>query len=98
MAVTALLDLHLRADAVGDAPAIIESTLTVTRAFDGCLGLEVLEDVADKTHLVVVEHWASMEHDAAYRAFRASPAGASDLGSVLAGAPTLTRFETQSAL
>lgn len=98
MAVTALLDLHLREDRLADAPAMIEAILQQTRAFDGNEGLEVLEDVADPTHLTVVEHWASIEHDDAYRAWRATPEGASDLGRLLAGAPSLWRYETRSSL
>jgi quinol monooxygenase YgiN len=98
MAVTALLDLHLSADGVADAPAVLAATLKDTRAFDGNLGIEVLQDAADPTHVTVVEHWASMEHDDAYRAWRATPEGASNLGDVLAGPPSLWRYETQSTL
>ena len=98
MAVTALLDLHLRADALDQAPAIIAATLEDTRAFDGNLGIEVLTDVADPTHVTIVEHWESMQHDDAYRAWRATPEGASSLGDVLAGPPTLWRYEIQSTL
>jgi heme oxygenase (mycobilin-producing) len=97
-AVTALLDLKLRADKVADAPDVIAAVLSQTRAFEGNEGLEVLVDVTDPTHLTVVEHWASIERDDAYRAWRATPEGASDLGSLLAGAPTLTRYETRSSL
>jgi heme oxygenase (mycobilin-producing) len=98
MAVTALLDLHLREDKVAEAPAVLAAVLHDTRAFDGNEGLEVLEDVADPTHLTVVEHWASLQHDDAYRAWRATPEGASNLGDLLAGPPSLWRYETQSAL
>jgi heme oxygenase (mycobilin-producing) len=98
MAVTALLDLHLRADKLADAPAVIAAVLKDTRAFEGNLGLEVLEDVTDPAHLTVVEHWASIERDDAYRAWRSTPDGASDLGELLAAPPTLTRYETHSTL
>jgi quinol monooxygenase YgiN len=96
MAVTALLDLHLRADRVADAPAALAVILKDTRAFEGSLGLEVLVDVADPAHVTVVEHWESIERDDAYRAWRATPEGASNLGELLAAPPTLTRYETQS--
>lgn len=98
MAVTAFLDLHLRDDALDEAPAVLAAVLADTRAFDGSLGIEVLQDVAEPTHMTVVEHWASLQHDDAYRAWRATPEGASDLGRVLAAPPTLWRFETHSTL
>jgi quinol monooxygenase YgiN len=98
MAVTALLDITLRADKLDEAPAAIAATLAQTRAFEGNEGLEVLVDVTDPTHLTVVEHWASMERDEAYRAWRETPEGApAQLGAVLAAAPRLTKYETQSS-
>jgi quinol monooxygenase YgiN len=98
MAVTAFLDLHLRAESLAEAPAVIAAVLADTRAFDGSLGIEVLQDVADPAHVTIVERWESLQHDDAYRAWRATPEGASDLGRVLDGPPTLWRYETQSTL
>jgi heme oxygenase (mycobilin-producing) len=97
MAVTALLDLHLREDKVAEAPAVLAAILKDTRAFEGNQGLEVLEDVDDPTHLTVVERWESLQHDDAYRAWRATPEGASNLGDLLAGPPSLWRYETRSS-
>ena len=91
MPVTALLDLHLRPDALDEASSIIAATLKDTRAFTGNLGIEVLADVADPTHVTIVEHWESMQHDDAYRAWRATPEGASNLRTIVAAAPVLTR-------
>ena len=42
MAVTAFLDLHLRADALDEAPAVLAAVLADTRAFDGSLGIKVM--------------------------------------------------------
>jgi heme oxygenase (mycobilin-producing) len=40
--------------------------------------------------VVVYETWESIEHDQAYRKWRATPEGASGLGPILAAAPKLT--------
>ena len=93
MSVTSLLDLHVAADSLAGAPALIDGVLEATRAFDGCLGADVLVDTADPAHFVVVERWESITHDDAYRAWRATPGGTSALGSILAAPPTLTRLE-----
>jgi heme oxygenase (mycobilin-producing) len=53
--------------------------------------VEVLTDTADPNHLVAVEKWASEEHDAAYRAWRAGD-GQINLASFLASPPVLTKF------
>jgi quinol monooxygenase YgiN len=97
MSVTSLLDLQVAPASIADAPAVISGVLAATRAFDGCLGVDVLIDTADPAHFVVVETWASLAHDDAYRAWRATPEGASALGSILAAAPALTRFERAEA-
>ena len=92
MPVTAILDLQLKPEALDKANEIIHATLVATRAFPGCLGVTVLVDSADPTHVAVYEQWESPEADAAYRQWRTTEAGASNLRTVLAAAPTLTMF------
>jgi heme oxygenase (mycobilin-producing) len=92
MAITSVLDLRLKADSLESAHEVIHATLTATRAFPGCLGVTVLVDSGDPAHVVLHESWESVDHDNAYRAWRATPEGASDLGSILAAAPKLTLF------
>ena len=92
MAITAILDLRLKAESLQSAPGILHATLTDTRAFPGCLGVTVLTDSADPAHVILYETWESIDHDRAYRAWRASAEGASELGSLLAAPPTLTLF------
>lgn len=91
MPVIALLDLQLKADSLETGMEVIHETLTGTRAFAGCLGVSVLVDSEDPAHVVLSETWESVEHDRAYREWRAD-AGTSDLGSVLAAAPKLNLF------
>jgi quinol monooxygenase YgiN len=91
--VTALLDLRIKPESVADAKETIESVLVATRAFPGCLGADILVDTEDGGHLLVIEKWQSIEHDQAYRDWRATPAGASTLGTI-AASRSLTRFVT----
>jgi quinol monooxygenase YgiN len=92
VAITAILDLELKADSLEKANQVLHATLTGTRAFPGCLGVTVLVDSDNPAHVVVYETWESLEHDRAYRAWRATAEGASDLGSILAAAPKLSQF------
>jgi quinol monooxygenase YgiN len=94
MAITALLELRGKPESLDQGlHAELHAILGDTRAFDGCLGVDVLIDTADPTHLVVVERWASEEHDAAYRAWRAGD-GKTNLASFLASPPVLTKFSS----
>ena len=52
---------------------VLAKTLEATRAFAGNEGIEVLYDVTDPAHVVVIERWSSLAHDDAYRAWRATP-------------------------
>jgi quinol monooxygenase YgiN len=92
VAITAILDLQLRPEALETASEVIRETLAATRAFPGCFHVAVLVDSEDPAHVVLYETWESVEHDRAYRAWRATPEGASRLGSILAAAPKLTLF------
>ena len=96
MAITALLELTFTAASTADAPRVLTETLEATRAFEGNQGVEVLFDVADPAHVVVIERWASLEHDDAYRTWRTTPEGASHLGALLAERPRLTRWESSA--
>jgi heme oxygenase (mycobilin-producing) len=92
VAITAILDLQLKPDSLDTAHGVIHETLTATRAFPGSLHVAVLVDRDDPAHVVLYETWESIERDQAYRAWRATPEGASNLGSILAAAPKLTHF------
>jgi quinol monooxygenase YgiN len=92
VATTAILDLQIKADSLEDAHKVIRETLAATRAFPGCLGITVLVDSDDPAHVLIHETWESIEHDQAYRAWRATPEGASELGSILAGRPKVNQF------
>jgi quinol monooxygenase YgiN len=92
VALTAILDLRIKNDKLDSAFEVIHETLTATRAFPGCLHVSVLVDSADPAHVIVFETWESPEADNAYRKWRASAEGASDLGSILATAPGLTLY------
>lgn len=91
MSVKAILDVRLDPAALEAAYAAVHSTLVDTRAFAGCVEVEVLVDDTDPAHLMFIETWASPEHDAAYRAWRAGAGASKELGAVLTAAPVLTK-------
>jgi heme oxygenase (mycobilin-producing) len=94
--VAALLEFQFKPEVVDEVPGAISRTLEVTRKFDGCQHIDVLVDSEDPHRYLLVEVWESMEHDAAYREFRASPSGASELGPMLAAPPVLLYYSVTS--
>ncbi len=94
MAITAFFEIRVRPEALDQGVhAELHRILSDTRAFEGCLEVEVLIDADDPTHIVAVEKWASEQHDAAYRAWRAGD-GKTNLAAYLASPPVLTKFST----
>jgi quinol monooxygenase YgiN len=94
MPVTVLLELRLRPEAVAAAREVMGRALQDTRAFDGNLAIDVLVDEDDDAHWVIYELWDTVEHDEAYRAFRAGDGKLTELPPLLAAAPVKTRYVT----
>jgi quinol monooxygenase YgiN len=92
MAISSILDLRIKPESLDTAPDVLRATLVATRKFPGCLGVTVLVDSADPAHVVLYETWDSIDSDRAYRAWRQTPEGASQLGTVLAGPPALVLY------
>jgi quinol monooxygenase YgiN len=65
-----------------------------TRAFEGNLGTDVLVDEDDEAHWLIYELWDTVEHDEAYRAFRAGEGRLTELPALLAATPVKTRYST----
>ncbi len=94
MAITAFFEIRVRPETLDQGVhAELHKILSDTRAFEGCLAVEVLIDSEDPTHIVAVEKWESEEHDTAYRAWRAGE-GKTNLAASLASPPILTKFSS----
>jgi quinol monooxygenase YgiN len=92
MSITALLELRLKPESLEASHQLIHEVLADTRAFAGNEGVEVVIDAQDPAHVLVIEHWESMDADTAYRQWRATPAGASPLGTIVNARPVLTHW------
>ena len=96
MAVGVIVEWRFKPEAVGQAPSVVASVLATTRAFDGCIRVDVLIDDDDPTRWLLVELWESLAHDAAYREFRAGPGKVAEMPPMLAAPPVLTRYAVAS--
>ena len=92
MAVTVLLELRFKPDAVSAGQDLMRRTLEVTRGFDGNLRTDVLVNEDDEAHWIIYELWDTVEHDEAYRAFRAGEGKVTELPPLLAAPPVKTRY------
>jgi len=95
MSVIVLFDFHVRPDEVSTAESVIARLLVDTRAYDGCVSLDVTRDIADRAHLVFIERWDSVEAYDAYAAWRATPEGSSGLRDLLVEPPAITTLRPE---
>ncbi|OBK27949.1 antibiotic biosynthesis monooxygenase [Mycobacterium asiaticum] len=94
MPITVILELRFKPDSVAAGQELMHKTLEVTRAFDGNLQTDVWVDTDDEAHWLIYELWESVEHDEAYRAFRAGEGKVTELPPLLAAPPVKTRYTT----
>jgi quinol monooxygenase YgiN len=94
MAVTVLLELRFKPDEVAAGRELMGRALQDTRAFDGNLRTDVLVDEDDDAHWIIYELWDSVEHDEAYRRFRAGEGKLTQLPPLLAAPSVKTRYAT----
>ncbi|OMC56705.1 antibiotic biosynthesis monooxygenase [Mycobacterium sp. IS-836] len=94
MPVTVLLELRFKTEAVPAARDVMGRALRDTRAFEGNLRTDVLVDEDDEAHWIIYELWDTVEHDEAYRSFRAGEGKLTELPPLLASPPVKTRYVT----
>jgi quinol monooxygenase YgiN len=94
MTVTVTLELRFKPDAVDAGRELMGRVLQDTRAFDGDVRTHVLIDEDDEAHWLIYELWESVDHDEAYRRFRAGEGKITQLPPLLAAPPVKIRYNT----
>jgi quinol monooxygenase YgiN len=94
MPVTVTLELRFKPEEVAAGRELMGRALQDTRAFDGNIRTDVLVDSDDEAHWLIYELWESVEHDEAYRAFRAGEGQLTQLPPLLAAPRVKTRYVT----
>jgi quinol monooxygenase YgiN len=92
MTVTVVLELRFKPESVAAGRELMGRALQDTRAFDGNLSTDVLLDETDEAHWLIYELWDTVEHDEAYRKFRAGEGQLTQLLPLLAATPVKTRY------
>lgn len=93
MSVTVLVDLALKPETADRVVSALEEVLPATRAFEGCRGVQLLVDLHDPSHVVLLEDWESIGHQEAYAAWRAE-SGTSPLSPDVFAAPRRNSYFT----
>jgi quinol monooxygenase YgiN len=94
MPITVLARLQARPDQVDTLLQVLAEHLPATRAFQGCCGLQVVQDVDDPTVVTLLEEWEARSDHEAYMAWRGEQGVLRTvMGPLLAAAPVVTYHE-----
>ena len=97
MAVTVLLELKAKSG-TGDAMVgVFKSILPDTRAYEGCISVDVLQNQDDPDTLVLVEVWEAKENHEKYMGWRAETGLVDQLMAAVENPPSIRYFETADA-
>ena len=97
MAVTVFLELNAQPAQADALKALFKEILPDTRAYDGCIGVEVVDNQDDKANIVLVESWESRGQYEKYLGWRQETGFVDKLGGFLAGPPSIRYFDKVDA-
>ena len=96
MPVTVLADLRFASTREDEGLLALAEMLPATRAFDGCVSVDVVQDQDDPAHVILIEVWDATADHRAYMAWRASSSTNTGLRDALAQPPVLTYLDQRS--
>ena len=95
MPVTVLLELQVKEDKVDTLLQTLKAILPDTRAYDGFVAIEVVQNQEKPTNIIFIEKWQTRAHYEKYLGWRTETGVMEQLGAMLAGAPSIRYFGTQ---
>ena len=97
MVVSVLLEGVLKEGQVEDFTELCKEAYKVTRAYDGCHGINLTLNEENNNNFVMTETWESKEHYDKYLAFRVEEGTVELIGSQCDEGPTIRIFDITDA-
>ena len=97
MTVSVLLEGVLKEGQLDGFVDICKEVYKVTRAYDGCHGINLTLNVENKNNFVMTETWESKEHYENYLAFRNEDGTVELIGSLCDEGPSIRIFDITEA-
>lgn len=97
MATTVVLELRAKAGTGSDLNRAFKEILPDTRAYDGCMGVDVYRNDDDADVIMLVEQWESRAHYERYLAWRTESGMLAQFGEALDGGPSIRYFSRTDA-
>jgi quinol monooxygenase YgiN len=97
MGCTVVLEIKLKSDMIDVGKQTFKAILPDTRAYDGCAGVDVIENQDEAGNLVLIESWESRAKYEKYLGWRAETGALEKLGALCEGAPSIRFFDSVDA-
>ncbi len=97
MAVSVLVEGVLKEGLVDEFVAICKGACAVTRAYDGCQGINLTLNVDDPKNYVMTEVWDSKENYEQYLAFRTEDGTVDNITGMSEEGPVIRIFDIKEA-
>ncbi len=97
MSVSVLLEGVLKEGLVDEFVEICKGAYPVTRAYDGCQGINLTLNVDDSRNFVMTETWDSKEHYEKYLTFRTEDGTVGAITSMCEKGPDIRIFDITDA-
>ena len=97
MSVSVLLEGVLKEGLVNEFVEIGKGAYPVTRAYDGCQGINLTLNVDDPKNYVMTEVWDSKEHYEQYLAFRTEDGTVDNITGMSEEGPVIRIFDIKEA-
>ena len=97
MTVSVLLEGVLKEGEVEGFIELASEAYKVTRAYDGCHGINLTLNVENRNNFVMTETWETKEHYEKYLAFRTEDGTVEMIGSLCDEGPSIRIFDITDA-
>jgi quinol monooxygenase YgiN len=93
MSVTVLFEIQSNPESIDALKSTLKNILPDTRSYDGCQGVNVVENQDDPCNVVLIQTWASRQHYEKYLAWRSETGAIETLGTMLSKPPSIRYYD-----
>jgi quinol monooxygenase YgiN len=98
MTVTVLLQLKAKPGEGSNLADAMDALLPDTRAYQGCLGADLMQGLDDRDDITLIERWEQRQDHEAYSAWRNEQGSLAAIAPLLGGRPTVTYYVSPSGV
>lgn len=93
MSIIVTLEIRSNSENAEKIKLILREAIPETRAFDGCIGIDIHEDINDRGQFMFHEKWETKSKYEAYFSWRSKSEAMEKIGPMLTEPPKITYYD-----